>query len=157
MKWFGNCTTLDQIKGLYKSLAKQYHPDLGGDTITMQEINKEYAFATARIIDQNNLSEEDTESEIQNSEEYRIAILAIVHFEDITIEVVGSWIWVTGSTYHHRADLKAAGYLFAPKKRAWYFRTGEHKVFKGGRKSLDEIREKYGSEVIKTKRYRKIF
>ncbi len=148
MKWFNECRTLDEVKALYKKLAKQYYPDLGGDTETMQTINKEYAFASAKAIKGDNLSEEETENEIRFSEEYREAIEKIIHLEGITIELIGYWIWVTGNTFPVKAELKAAGYFFASKKLAWYFRTGEYKVNKGGKKDLDEIRSKYGSEVI---------
>ncbi|HWZ02152.1 MAG TPA: hypothetical protein VNX40_01005 [Mucilaginibacter sp.] len=148
MKWFNDCGTLEEVKATYKKLAKQYHPDLGGDTVTMQEINKEYAFASAKAIKGANLSEEETESEILSSEAYRNAIEKIIYLDGITIELVGYWLWVTGNTYPVRATLKEAGFLFASKKLAWYFRTAEYKVSKGGKKSLDEIRSKYGSEVL---------
>ncbi|WP_113638525.1 J domain-containing protein [Nubsella zeaxanthinifaciens] len=148
MKWFGECATLDQVKTLYKQLAKQYHPDVGGDTATMQEVNREFAYISAHFIKGANLSEEETEKEILSSEAYRKAIGAIAHLGGITIELVGWWIWVTGDTYAHRKALREAGLMFAPKKLAWYFRTAEYKVSKGGKKSLDEIRAKYGSEVL---------
>ncbi|MCX2492640.1 J domain-containing protein [Pedobacter sp. PF22-3] len=149
MKWFSECRTLDEVKALYKKLAKQYHPDLGGDTETMQAINKEYAFASAKTIKGENLSEEETENEIRFSEEYRQAIEKIIHLEGIVIELVGYWIWATGNTIAVKSELKNAGYFFASKKLAWYFRTAEYKCTKGSKKSLEEIREKYGSEVIK--------
>jgi len=148
MKWFKECETLEEVKALYKKLAKQYHPDLGGDTASMQEINKEYAFATAKAIKGANLSDEEAENEILSSEAYRKAIEQIIHLDGITIELVGYWLWVTGNTYPVRAALKTAGFLFAPKKVAWYFRTAEYKVSQSSGKSLDEIRNKYGSEVL---------
>lgn len=149
MKWFGECRTLDEVKAAYKKLAKQYHPDLGGDTTTMQEINREFAFASAKAIKgEGNKSEEEIENEILSSEAYRRAIENIVHLDGLTIELVGYWIWVTGNTYALRKELKDAGFMFAPKKMAWYFRTAEYKVSKGGKKTLDEIRAKYGSEMI---------
>jgi hypothetical protein len=114
----------------------------------MQEINKEFAFASAKAIKGANLSEEETEHEILSSEEYRRAIEQIIHLDGITVELVGYWIWVTGNTYPVKGTLKSAGFFFAPKKLAWYFRTAEYKVSKGGKKSLDEIRSKYGSEII---------
>ena len=152
MKWFNTCRTLDEVKAVYKQLAKQYHPDLGGDTETMQSINKEYAFASAKAIKGENLSEVETENQIRFSEEYRQALEKIIHLDGITIELVGFWIWVTGNTYAIKSELKNAGYLFASKKLAWYFRTGEYKVNKGGRKSLDEIRAKYGTEPLNDKK-----
>lgn len=157
MKWFAGCGNLDEVKTAYKKLAKQYHPDLGGDTLTMQEINKEYAFASAKAIQGANLSAEDTEREILQSEAYREALERIIHLNGITIELVGYWIWVTGETRLHRDELKKAGFFFAPKKLAWYFRTGEYKVAKGGKKSLDEIRSKYGTEVISDRKNKNIY
>lgn len=150
MRWFGECSTLDEVKALYKKLAKQYHPDLGGDTLSMQELNKEYA--SARVIKGKNLSEDETENEIRYSAEYREAIEKVVRLEGITVELVGYWIWVTGNTMAVRSELKDAGFFFASKKLAWYFRTGEYKVVKGSKKSLEEIRGKYGSEIIKAGR-----
>ena len=160
MKWFNECFTIEEVKATYKKLAKQHHPDLGGDTATMQEINKEYAFASAKAIKGANLSEEETENEILSSEAYRKAIEHIIYLDGITIELVCYWLWVTGSTYPVRATLKDAGFLFAPKKTAWYYRTAEYKVSRSSGKSLDEIRDKYGSEVLnedKSKRKRSNF
>lgn len=157
MKWFNECKTVEEVKAQYKKLAKQYHPDLGGDTETMQNINKEYAFATAKAVKGANLSEEEAESEILSSEAYREAIEKIIHLDGITIELVGYWLWVTGHTFPVRTTLKDAGFLFAPKKIAWYFRTAEYKVSKGGKKTLDEIRSKYGSEVLNEDKPRKSF
>lgn len=148
MKWFNECKTLDEVKKTYKQLAKEHHPDLGGDTETMQEINKEYAFASAKAIKGENLSEEETESQILSSEAYREALEKIIHIDGIVIELVGFWIWVTGETYTVKVQLKEAGFFYASKKVAWYFRSEQFKVGKGGKKTLNEIRSKYGSEII---------
>ncbi|SDE65289.1 hypothetical protein SAMN05216464_108102 [Mucilaginibacter pineti] len=150
MQWFKECRTLDEVKALYKKLAKQYHPDLGGDNETMQQINVAYSRACATAIkNDGKFTAEEAEEEIRFSEEYREAIEKIIHLEGITIELVGNWVWVTGGTRVHKDTLKSAGYYFASKKLAWYFRTGEYKVKNGGKKSLDEIRAKYGAEVVK--------
>jgi hypothetical protein len=148
MKWFSDCLTLEEVKAKYKQLAKQHHPDLGGDTATMQEINREFSFASAKAVKGANLSDEEAENEILASEAYRHAIEQVIHLDGITVELVYKWLWITGETYPHRAALKAAGFLFAPKKVAWYFRTEANKVAKGDKKTLDEIRDKYGSEVL---------
>ena len=39
MKWFNNPETLEDLKKQYKKLAFQNHPDRGGKTSDMQEIN----------------------------------------------------------------------------------------------------------------------
>ena len=50
----------------------------------------------------------------------------------------------------HLKELKEAGLYYASKKQAWYYRSADLKEFRGGKKNLDEIRAKYGSEEIKT-------
>lgn len=147
MKFFQNCTTLEEVKSLYKKLAFENHPDKGGDTETMQTINAEYAFASARMLKGANLSDEQTEQQIKFSEEYRRIIEQIAHLP-VTIELVGLWIWVTGNTYPLRKQLKTAGLFFASKKQAWYYRSEDLKELRGSKKTLDEIRSKYGSELV---------
>lgn len=154
MKYFNHCTTIEEVKTTYKQLAKQYHPDCGGDTATMQAINTEYAFACAKILKGENLSTEETDEQIRLSEEYRKVIEQIINLSGVIIEIVGHWIWVTGNTYPVRTQLKTAGLFFAPKKVAWYYRAEEYKT-KGGKKTLDEIRGKYGSETISNKQFNK--
>jgi hypothetical protein len=150
MNYFNGCRTIDEIKAQYKKLAKENHPDHGGDTATMQAINTEYAFACAHAIKGENLSAEETEAKIRFSEQYREAIEKIINLPGIMIEAVGFWIWVTGNTFPVRKELKSANFFFASKKLAWYFRSDEYKT-KGGKKSLEEIRRKYGSETINSK------
>lgn len=42
MKFFVNCNTLEELKKEYRRLAMIHHPDVGGDTTTMQAINAEF-------------------------------------------------------------------------------------------------------------------
>jgi len=147
MKYFKDCLTIDEVKAMYKQLAKQHHPDCGGDTETMKTVNVEYAYACAYILKEANLSTGENDESVRLSEEYRAVIELIMPLTGIVIEVVGDWIWVTGTTYPIRKELKAAGLFFASKKQAWYYRAEEYKT-SGGKKSLEEIRAKYGNEII---------
>lgn len=40
--FFENCTSVEEIKTRYRTLAKKYHPDLGGDLFMMQRLNQQY-------------------------------------------------------------------------------------------------------------------
>jgi hypothetical protein len=51
----------------------------------------------------------------------------------------------------HRGILKQIGFYFAPKKVMWYYRPAEYKSVNRSPKSIDEIRVKYGSDIIGTK------
>ncbi len=38
MKYFKDCATIDEVKVRYKKLAKENHPDAGGDTATCRRL-----------------------------------------------------------------------------------------------------------------------
>jgi hypothetical protein len=48
MKWFQNINTLDELRTAYRKLAVRHHPDKGGSTADMQEINAEYEILSKR-------------------------------------------------------------------------------------------------------------
>ena len=41
-------------------------------------------------------------------------------FSGLTVELAGSWVWVSGDTKPKREALKAHGFRWAPKKEKWY-------------------------------------
>ena len=59
--YFVNCKNLDELKKAYKAAAMKNHPDMGGDTATMQAINAEYS-ARFEVLkrSQNEQAAEDT-------------------------------------------------------------------------------------------------
>lgn len=143
--YFSSCCTLEEVKRIYKELALQHHPDRGGDTATMQEINLQYEnimknpfFSFAEK------SEHDQEEFIR----YPEIISQIIGLEGIIIELIGNWIWLSGNTYPHRAKLKQTGFYFAPKKVMWYYRPLDYKSANKKPQTIEYIRSKYGSDVI---------
>ncbi len=155
MRYFNGCNTIEDVKSLYKKLAMENHPDRGGDTVTMQAINTEYAFACARLAKGAGLTEEHADAEIKLSEEYRQVIEKIINLPGIVIEIVGNWIWITGNTRPVKETLKDAGFYFASKKAVWYYRNEAFKT-RGNGAPLEQIRAKYGSEKINTKHQKKV-
>lgn len=155
MKFFNDCKIIEEVKALYKKLAMEKHPDRGGDTATMQAINTEYAFACAKLAKGAGLSDEEADTEIRLSEEYRQVIEKIINLPGIVIEIVGNWIWVTGNTRPVKYTLKDAGFYFASQKIAWYYRSDAFKS-RGHGVPLEQIRAKYGSEKINRKQQDKV-
>lgn len=118
-----------------------YHPDKGGDTEKMQALNAAYTEA---------LKATDPEFNLEIEEELMEKLKAITTLEGLEIELLGKWIWVTGNTKGHKETLKANGFLFSGKKKAWYFRRQEDKKwYSKGENTLDQIKEKYGSSFKK--------
>jgi hypothetical protein len=148
IKYFYNCHSLEEVKRKYKELAMLHHPDRGGNTATMQEINLEYEEIQKNpLFDFANETEEDQEEFIR----YPEIINQIIGLEGLIIELIGNWIWISGNTYPHRGRLKQIGFFFAPKKVMWYFRPAEYKSVNRSPKTIESIRLKYGSDVVGTK------
>ena len=148
IKYFYDCHTLEEVKRKYKNLAMLHHPDRGGNTATMQEINLEYEEILKNpLFDFSKQSEEDQEEFIR----YPEIINQFIGLDGLIIELIGNWIWISGNTYPHRGKLKAIGFYFAPKKVMWYYRPAEYKSINRSPKTIESIRLKYGSDVIPNK------
>lgn len=151
MKYFNNCSSLNEVKAQYKSLVKLHHPDISGydSTAVMQEINKEYSYAIVNIAKGSNMTAQDIESEILNAENYKTAVSIVSNLQGVTVELCGAWLWVSGNTFIYKDTLRGAGFLWASAKKMWYFRGVEYAIeSKGKTKSIGEIRIKYGSQQI---------
>lgn len=149
-KWFVNPTTLEELKAQYKKLAFAHHPDMGGSTEEMQEINAEYEILCRELATvHKNAAGEYYSSPVDKAEapeEFIEIIEKLIHMDGIDVELCGSWLWVTGNTRAHKDELKEMRFRWSPNKAAWYFHHGAFR--KKGEKllSLDEIRDMYGSE-----------
>ena len=156
--YFNRCFSIEQVKEKYRELCKQHHPDLGGDTATMQAINREYAFESdqaRRRADTDNQGEAHFQSMREVDELIRQAIEDVIHLEDINIEICGLWVWISGNTKPVKTTLKDAGYKWAKKKLKWYF-AGVPSRRGRGRYSMQQIRDRYGSEVVENRPYAKL-
>lgn len=146
MKWFATLNTIEELRNQYKKLLIRYHPDNnpGMDTTrVMQEINAEYdtllkQFATNHSSDSNFSTEKEMELKKVLNEAVKIKA-------DILIELVGTWIWISGNTYSVKDRLKELGFKWASKKHMWYWGESEHRCT--APLEMEDIRMKYGSIV----------
>lgn len=143
---FREVTGINEAKKVYKTLAKKLHPDVGGSEESFKLLNAIYTDLIEHKIYFSNDFKIDIEIEK--------IISQILHFENITIELVGSWIWLSGDTKEIKDKLKELGFKWASKKKMWYY--GEMKGKSHGEKSLDEIKDKYGSKTFKKKENEKL-
>ena len=147
LKEFQNVEGINEAKKIYKTLAKKLHPDMdGGDEESFKLLNSIYTDLIEHKIYFSNDFKIDIELEK--------VISLILHFENITIELVGSWIWVSGDTKEIKDKLKELGFKWAMKKKMWYY--GEMKSKNPTPKSMEEIKSKYGSETLKSKEKKEI-
>ena len=146
LREFKGVEGINEAKKIYKQLAKKLHPDVGGDEESFKLLNAIYT----DLIEHKIYFSNDIKIDI----ELEKIISLILHFENITIELVGSWIWINGDTREIKEKLKEIGFKWASKKRMWYF--GEMKSKNPTPKSMEEIKNKYGSETLKTKNKKEI-
>ncbi len=140
--YFENCRTLDELKAEYKRLAKKYHPDMGGDTATMQAINAQYEAAF------NRMNGKATNNTTETAADFINVINAVMKMGgNITLEICGSWAWAYGDTKPVKEQLKAAGFRWASKKKMWYWKPAGS-YCRGSNASMEHIRSKYGSRVF---------
>ncbi len=152
MKFFEHVKTLDELRKEYRRLAFIYHPDKGGDTHLMQVLNDQYERLSEKLIKGNpEFTEGRKEYEMQVSEEIRDMLDRILFLKGIDIEMIGSWIWITGNTFAVRTTLKSQGFMFSHQKSAWYWHKGEYHKKNGKLKSLEEIRDFWGSEKVESR------
>ena len=138
---------INEAKKIYKNLAKKLHPDMvSGDEESFKLLNAIY----------NDLIEHKIyfSNDIKIDIELEKIISLILHFENITIELVGSWVWVSGDTKEIKDKLKELGFKWASKKKMWFY--GEMKGRNPQEKSMEEIKSKYGSETLKSEEKKKI-
>ena len=138
---------INEAKKIYKQLAKKLHPDMvGGDTESFKILNSVYTDLIEHKI--------YFSSDIKIDIELEKIISLILHFENIVIELVGSWIWVSGDTKEIKDKLKELGFKWASKKKMWYY--GEMKGRNPKQKTMDDIKSKYGCETFKKEKKKKI-
>ena len=150
MKWFKNIGTLDELRKRYRKLAFEHHPDKGGDVRNMQEINSEYEKLSASLINGNvNFSEGRKTYEHEVAKNMKVKIDEILNLPGVLIEIMGSWLWITGNTFAVKTELKEAGFRFSHNKMSWYWHCDEYVKRSSKFMSLDDIRNLWGTEEIK--------
>ena len=155
--YFKDCHSIEQIKKRYRELAQKFHPDHNKEIDTnkiMAEINLQYEqFKNQKFTSTNHETGKTYEQTFDPFDGYRELIDALLKIPGITIELCGTWLWITGvkkEDKEKQAILKELGFTFAFKKSAWYWKPGDKKYRKKSKKelNLDEIRNLYGSNRV---------
>ena len=158
MTYFKNVNTIEELRKQYKDLLKKFHPDNGGSEEITKAINAEYEQLfkvlknrhESKAAGTNDNTYSDMKYNFEEDEKLREVLQKIIHLSDITIEICGTWIWISGNTYQYRKDFKTLGFKFGGKKKMWYWHSESY--IKKSRKtlSMDDIRNYYGSTEVET-------
>lgn len=154
MKFFDlkKISSLDDLKREYHRLAKIHHPDAGGNTANFQMLQMEFESLTDNFLKNQKFTASEATNEIKLDEALKAVIMELMAFEQISIEIIGTWVWIGGNTYPIKDVLKSLNFKFAPVKKMWYLNTTGEKIKSKGDKTIEQIRNKYGSMEIKDRR-----
>ena len=152
-EFFSNCTTLEDVKKVYRDLCFKYHPDITHDNgEKMKYINVEYEKAFQYFKNNNSTYNATKKETFETPEQFKEVINSLVNMQGINIDIVGCFIWLSGNTYPYKERLKVIGFKWAKQKKCWYWHTPEYKQTKHKPIELDDIKAKYGCQRISTKK-----
>lgn len=148
--YFKDCKTAEDVKQLFKELAKKLHPDCGGDAeafkAMMQDYNK--AFERLKNIHTTAAGETYEKETDETPEQFAEIIEKLLNMDGVKIEIIGSWIWLTGSTMVYKEQIKSAGFWWSKSKKAWYYNGDKKHSRRRGRYNMEKLREKWGTTEI---------
>ncbi len=139
----GNITPAD-VKRAYVAACKKYHPDVNpGGLEMMKFINA----ANDVLKDFTGMIDADqAETTTQDyPEALNEALSALCGLAGLSFEICGALLWMSGNTRVHMEAIKAAGCKWASKKKLWFFRPDDYRSSNRKEKSMDDIRDKWGS------------
>lgn len=158
-KYFNQCNNLQDVKTVFRQLAKQFHSDLNnGNDEEMKILNNEYdlAFKYFQDLDNSKIKDE-TKHNKESANIYKNIIEKLIHYENINIEIVGSWLWLDGNTYPIKELIKELNFRWSKSKKKWYyFDNIQESNKKRGFYSYDKIVEKYGVTKIENDPFKRI-
>jgi curved DNA-binding protein CbpA len=140
-------TTAEELKTAYRNLAKKFHPDKGGRKEDMQAVNAEYdrLFEKLKDIHRNKDGETYTRETAETSDFFKDLITELMKFDDVIIEIIGCFVWLSGNTKPYKDQIKALRFRWHTKKFIWYLAPDDYRKRSRRDVSMDEIREMYGS------------
>lgn len=170
MNHFSECQTVSDVKTLYRTLCFTHHPDVSGydSTAIMQEINAEYLVHLKRMDGQvsHGFDGKDHTYKYDHAKEVGAMetidkLLQLQLSDAVEIELLGSWVWLSGVEYksedqrrvqtlkHPTNKLKdgqpAALMSWHAKRKRYYWRPEGYRKSWNPNASFDDLRYAYGS------------
>ena len=141
--------TLEELKAMYRKLAMEHHPDRGGNLEIMKAVNGEYDELFPKLKDVHKTKDGEkytaTQATAETVDQFKDLISELMKMDDIVIEIIGCFVWLTGNTKPYKDTLKELKFRWHSKKIAWYLKPEDYRKRSRKDYNLDEIRAMYGT------------
>ena len=149
--YFTECKSLDEAKQLYKKLCVKLHPDVSGYDSTADFQRMQAEFEKFRP------GKEKFEGEFAqwDATEYAFIINQLIKIGGISIEICGSWIWLSGDTKPVKEKIKAFDTResmrrgWSKNKAMWYFSPKGYRKRSSKKMEYEEIKNMFGSQRVR--------
>lgn len=160
-KYFTGCIKPEHVKAKFRDLAMRFHPDIAGanSTRTMQDIIEEYHKILESFNGHKFHGKDNQEYQYNYTYQYEQALVEKVNsvlslkLINIVLEVVGNWIWVSG-TSKDQANLfngQGLGFRWSGKHKKWYWSRSMGFKRKASGWSYDTIKSAFGGQTVDNK------
>jgi hypothetical protein len=138
---FFGCTSAAEVQLRFDELSKVFN----GQDEMLEAIKNEYSTLMSVV------TESKPVEEVKEKESMAGIIKVLqerINPEGLKLEVLGKYLWLSGSTFAVREGLKQLGFRYSPDKKSWYWRAEADRSSNTKPIPLEMIREKYGANVV---------
>jgi len=146
--------TAEEIRLNYKRLMMKHHPDRQGNEEIAKLINVAYEFLTKmqyngsseQAIDENN---DEFITRTDDDDELNVILSMVTGLEGVVVELVGTWIWVSGNTYPHKEIFNGLNFKWGSRKKVWSWHKETDKCRSYKDLTFEQVKIKHGVKKVK--------
>lgn len=147
---------LQELKKLYFRLAKKMHPDITKNNgEQMKTLNNEYDYLKTILKNDITIDKDYLKETIFSMDYFKDIITELLKYNNIIIEIIGSWIWISGIGTYAIKDAILYGKFnckFSKSQKKFYWYSGidrdQKRKYKGG--FLNQAINKYGITTLES-------
>ena len=70
------------------------------------------------------------------------------NYENVKVEIIGTWVWVSGDTKPHKNILAKMGLHYSGAKKMWYLDSGDRKKSSTYHRSLNFAKKRHNTVSV---------